>query len=279
MTSHSDLERRAAAVFFSPARLSQTPWPAALQAARLSHQALGDHRFPLWTWGPAQARTVLLAHGWQGNAAQLAGFVHPLLESGFRVAAFDQPAHGASEGPPHASVLDFRAATLRVIEELGGVDAIIAHSLGATGVVLALAAGAAPGARLALLAPAREPEQFVRRVGLALGLSDPSVEGMLRLVRDELGDFDALDISRVALARSEPLLVVHDPADREVPYAGSELIAHAWRGARLWPVTGLGHSRILQDANVARRIVEFVVDVERQTKGESPWTFETQSYS
>lgn len=273
------VERRAADLFSTPQRLSRAAWPTGLAPARLSSHTLGRHRLPLWTWGPARARTVLLAHGWQGNAAQLAGFVAPLLESGFRVAAFDQPAHGAAEGTPPVSVLDFREATAAMIEVLGGVDAVIAHSLGATATVLALANGAASGTRLALLAPGREPEVFARRLGLALGLPGPRVEGMLRLIRHDLGDFAALDVARVASTRSEPVLIVHDREDREVPFAGSAAIARAWPGARLLPVAGVGHRRILNDANVVGHVLEFVANRETHTKGECSWTSDKPSYS
>lgn len=273
------VERRAADLFLAPQRRSPATWPTGLPPARLTSHTLGRHRIPVWTWGPATAPCVLLVHGWQGNAAQLAGFVSPLLDSGLRVAAFDQPAHGAAEGAPPVSIVDFRDATARIIEVLGGVDAVIAHSLGATATVLALAGGAASGARLALLAPGREPELFARRLGVALGLPSPRVEGMLRLIRRELGDFDALDIARVASTRNEPVLIVHDPADREVPFAGSAEIARAWQGARLLPAPGVGHRRILNDANVVRHVLEFIADRKTQTQGERSWIFDRPSYS
>jgi hypothetical protein len=145
--------------------------------------------------------------------------------------------------------------------------------------VLALANGPASGARLALLAPGREPEVFARRLGLALGLPGPRVEGMLRLVQHQLGDFAALDVARVASKRREPVLIVHDPGDREVPFAGSAAIARAWPGARLLPVAGVGHRRILTDANVARHVLEFIAHREAHTKGEHSWTFDKPSYS
>ena len=53
---------------------------------------------------------MLLAHGWGGHAAQMRGFVFPLLSAGYRVIAYDQPAHGVSDGrltglPDFADVL------------------------------------------------------------------------------------------------------------------------------------------------------------------------------
>src|SRR5436309_135209 len=44
--------------------------------------------------GPA----VLLLHGWEGQAADLAAFAQPLRDAGLRVLAMDLPAHGASAG-------------------------------------------------------------------------------------------------------------------------------------------------------------------------------------
>jgi hypothetical protein len=51
-----------------------------------------------WRWGERDAPAVILAHGWGGYAAQMRAFVFPLLSAGFRVVAYDQPAHGVSEG-------------------------------------------------------------------------------------------------------------------------------------------------------------------------------------
>ena len=48
------------------------------------------------TWGDGPA--VLLMHGWGGARAQMTGFVDPLLAAGYRVVAYDQPAHGESNG-------------------------------------------------------------------------------------------------------------------------------------------------------------------------------------
>ena len=42
-----------------------------------------------WRWGSREAPAVLLAHGWGGNAAQMRGFVFPLLSAGYRVIAFE----------------------------------------------------------------------------------------------------------------------------------------------------------------------------------------------
>ncbi|HUJ77166.1 MAG TPA: alpha/beta fold hydrolase, partial [bacterium] len=87
-----------------------------------------------WTWG--QGPAVVLAHGWSGNAAQMTGFIAPLLEAGYRVVAFDQPAHGFSRGR-RADLLSFTQALETVSGHVGQVQGVIAHSLGATAAALA----------------------------------------------------------------------------------------------------------------------------------------------
>ena len=75
------------------------------------------------------APAVLLAHGWGGHAAQMRGFVPRLLAEGFRVIAYDQPAHGLSEGKL-TGLPDFAGALAAVAAHHGNVRHVIAHSLG-----------------------------------------------------------------------------------------------------------------------------------------------------
>lgn len=49
---------------------------------------------PVTTYAWGEGPAVLLVHGWSSHTGCMAGFVDPLLERGFRVVAFDAPAHG-----------------------------------------------------------------------------------------------------------------------------------------------------------------------------------------
>src|SRR2546426_7589813 len=121
---------------------------------RVGRPAIGAHRFRLtgdgpelavWDWGDGP--TVLLVHGWNGNAAQLSGLVPPLLRAGYYVATPDLPAHGASAGT-HTNVRAMADALLRLGRRVGPVHAVIAHSLGAAASVIALAEGDRKSTRL-----------------------------------------------------------------------------------------------------------------------------------
>src|SRR5919106_1294905 len=99
-----------------------------------ARQSYVEHKRRListWRWGSRDAPAVLLAHGWGGNAAQMRPFVFPLLQAGYRVIAYDQPAHGVSEGKLTA-LPDFAEVLAEIAAHYGNVRAAIGHSLGAT---------------------------------------------------------------------------------------------------------------------------------------------------
>jgi hypothetical protein len=54
------------------------------------------------------------------------------------------------------------------------------------------------------------------------------------------------------------LLLVHDRSDRQAPFAVSEWFATRRPGTRLLEVSGLGHQRLLREAQVIDEVVGFV---------------------
>ena len=50
-----------------------------------------------FSWGKGD-KTVILVHGWDARAIDFYKMIPPLVEAGYKVIAFDGPAHGDSEG-------------------------------------------------------------------------------------------------------------------------------------------------------------------------------------
>lgn len=73
-----------------------------------------------------------------------------------------------------------------------------------------------------------------------------------------LADFDLTRMSEPART-----LVVHDRADKEVPYADGARVAEAWPTAELVTTEGLGHQRILRDPGVVEQVVAFLHRTDR----------------
>jgi pimeloyl-ACP methyl ester carboxylesterase len=207
-----------------------------------------------WEWGSGPV--VLLIHGWEGVGGQLAAFAPPLLAAGFKVVAFDAPAHGASGGR-RSSIVHF-ARALRAVQGPDGAHAVIAHSLGAAAAALAMAQGAAVGTAVFIGATAG-PRDWTIQFARGFGIADSVMARLRQRTEHRFGlaweDFDVVALSR---RRREPLLVVHDRDDAEVPSSDGAAIAEAWPGARLLTTRGLGHRRILRDEQVVAEAVRFV---------------------
>ena len=156
-------------------------------------------------------------------------------------------------------VIDMADALLRVGRRVGPVHAVIAHSLGAAATVIALAEGLG-AERAVLIAPPADLPRYARAFARTVGLSPRSAAGMVSRIDEILGGRDAIDLLRLAAGQRARTLVVHDPQDREVPFADARALANAWPGASLLALPGAGHTRALRHPEVISRAVGFVAD-------------------
>jgi pimeloyl-ACP methyl ester carboxylesterase len=250
-------ERQAALLFCLPRRREHPDVPAVPEHARQEIVAFGGRRLMAWTWGAGPR--VLLAHGWEGSARDLVPIANVLSESGRSVTVFDMPAHGRSTGRT-TTLLEMAGAVGAVARATGTPDAVVGHSLGAAAMVLALRDGLG-ASTAALLAPVAEPRVFLRRLAELLAFSEARYEGLVAQIERRVGlgmdKFDGATAARTLVARA---LILHDPADRQVPFSHAEALADAWRGATLHAVQGLGHRRLLYDNLAVERVVGHVIE-------------------
>lgn len=250
-------ERQAARLFLTPRKRPATPQAVGGVQPREVRMEVDDERLVGWSWGD-DGPPVLLIHGWSGRAADMAAIAARLAADGMRAIAFDMPAHGASAGRRTSL-----AVWTRILPEMGArfgeLSAVIGHSFGGAAAVLSLDAGL-DARRAVLIAPPTGPAYFMEQMRRFVGLHERRAPGMERhlvaTVGRALAEFDA---DRVAARLAVPALILHDPADGEVPFAHAEAISRAWRGSVLVPVPGEGHNRILKSATALDRISAFVL--------------------
>ncbi|HZM20888.1 MAG TPA: alpha/beta fold hydrolase, partial [Anaerolineales bacterium] len=90
--------KKAYRAFFSPSKYELKSGDEEILARGSNYRLSFDGgELAVTTWGNS-GPTVLLMHGWGGSRAQMTRFVDPLLSAGNRVVAYDQPAHGDSDG-------------------------------------------------------------------------------------------------------------------------------------------------------------------------------------
>lgn len=223
---------------------------------------LHGRRVVAWSWG--QGPTVLLLHGWGGNAGQLHAFVAPLRDAGYRVVAFDAPAHGQSgpsrHGGRRVTFFEIADALRMVSAAFGPLHALVAHSGGCAVTGLALRDGWDAPTRIAFVSPYALPSTSIEPFGRTIGASTRVIDLFRTRTERRLGRaWTEFDVPTLAQHRElPPLLLVHDREDREVPFAHSLALAAAWPQARMKATDGLGHRRLLGDAAVVNDVVGFI---------------------
>lgn len=254
--------RQAWRVFTTPRRLPAKAWEApALADARRRTVAAETGAIAVYEWGPAAAPAVLLVHGWEHRASFWRAWVGPLLAAGYRVVALDGPAHGASAGR-RTSLTAFGGAVQTVVNTLGTVRAIVAHSFGAASVagLPVRLPGAVALPRLVLISAPVGPRVVAERFAEFLHLPADLVRRFAAHIERSTGRL--ADSFAVAAAGpgtgAERVLVLHDEGDEIIPFAEGQQIVAAWPSAQLHATRGLGHNRILRDAGVIQSAVEFI---------------------
>jgi pimeloyl-ACP methyl ester carboxylesterase len=211
------------------------------------------------TWGES-GPLVLLMHGWGGARAQMTGFVEPLLDAGYRMVYYDQPAHGESDGKM-TNLLEI-APTMDLIREREGIpEGIIAHSFGTLITSYALVnRDFPPPARLVYLGSFNRLLDSLPRFQALAGLPDPVMDGLHDMIYANFGKdvMDGIWNEKMTQKIEVPALMFHDKADNVTPVDDSRAIAKVWKSARLVETEGLGHRGALQSKEVHAQVVEFL---------------------
>ena len=247
-------------------RLFCTPYPgsrarahgAPSDGARLQPLDVDGLRIATYAWGdPSREPYVLFAHGWSSHGTRFLPWVGALREAGYAAVAFDQAAHGRSDGE-RTHLPGFARHLLAVQRHFGPAALVVGHSLGGAAAAVALANGL-QAARAVLIAPAADPldavDRFARTVGLARHMARRMFALFERRMRFAVRDLQA---QHVAPRIAQPGLIVHDLEDREVPWSEGERYARYWPRARLLSTRGLGHNRIVDDAGTLAAVLRFL---------------------
>lgn len=229
-------------------------------------EALGQ-RFPMSQdisaikWQPesdcGSGKKLLLVHGWESRATQMYALVPTLLTLGYQVTAIDMPGHGHSNGT--VSDPDKFAQTIALAEKfLGGVDVIVAHSMGAGATTTAVARGLTCQ-KLVLIAGPSSIENVLRRFSAFIGLTPKATELFIGFIGEQVGvHADELDALKQMPPCDIPALLIHDKDDVDVLLSESERLMVQFNQGELFVTQGLGHRKILKSAQTLNKINAFL---------------------
>jgi pimeloyl-ACP methyl ester carboxylesterase len=243
----------------TPPRSPEKQWQVALREKALTTRLrLGAGELAVYEWG--RGPTVLMVHGWGARATHMGKMIEPLVAAGFRVVAFDAPAHGESFGRS-TDLIEYAAAIKAVARHAGPVHTLLAHSFG---VAMALYARRDWGVQVqcqVLVSSFRHckwfTEAFAKYVGLQPGVMARAMQMMVDRYQGRL-DWDSMSVVEMLRRTRQPTLIIHDREDQEIPFEHSVALLQAAPHAQFHATSGLGHHRLLGNADVIAQVVRFV---------------------
>jgi pimeloyl-ACP methyl ester carboxylesterase len=212
------------------------------------------------TWGDESNPKVLLMHGWGGARAQMTGFVNPLLDAGYYVVAYDQPAHGESDGT-QTNVLEIAPTMDVMLNQFGKFDVILAHSFGTLITSYALVKRNFPlPSKLVYFGAFNRLMDALLRFQEIAKLPDDLTNGIREMIYANFGKEVANEIVNENLVKeiNIPALIFHDRSDNVTPVEDSRAIANTWTDAQYIETNGLGHRGALQSPEVHEQVVKFL---------------------
>ena len=230
----------------------QLSWPAHASVPSGSPVHLRGYR-----WGTGE-KTVLLVHGWGGNAVDFKSLVSLLTTAGNTVVALDLPAHGRSGGQ-QTNLLDMREALRACLPQLGWPHAIVAHSLGGIAVAMLLADTAHGVEKFVFVAsPLRGQSAF--EVGFGQVRAPQSIRRRFyRRFANWLGrPLDDFAFAPRPLLKAKRLLAIYDTADELVPHEEVRTYLAAYPDIERFLVQDVGHYRLFRHEPVLERVLQFL---------------------
>jgi pimeloyl-ACP methyl ester carboxylesterase len=213
-------------------------------------------------WLPSKPndQTVLIAHGYASYAYKFEHYIAPLLKMGYRVLAFDAPAHGQSEGK-HIHVVVYQEAIQKIMEQAGPIHHFIGHSLGAlTLSMIAEKIDQAEARKFVLIAPATKTTTTFANFFKMMHLNEVTKAAFLQDVSNRTSHtVDHFAADRALTNYKGPILWVHDEKDMVCPY--EDIInfkENAPSNIKFLITNGLGHNKVYKTAEIMDQIMTFL---------------------
>jgi pimeloyl-ACP methyl ester carboxylesterase len=213
-----------------------------------------------YRWGKSTDPMVLLVHGWSTSPHSMTHFIKALLLHGYQVISYDAVAHGESQ-KVFSDLSSWADSVQAVMKQTGEVECIVAHSFGAAAVTVASKLGLETK-KLVFIAPIHNISLVIERFAKTFAIP-PAI---VRKLPEYTWEYNQESFSKYAKNFKEllhsnrhlPTLLIHDENDKEIGIEHSLELCKIWPWAKLIRTKGLGHRSILDDAGVAKEVLDFI---------------------
>ena len=212
-----------------------------------------------WSWGSGPL--VILVHGWNGRASQLAILAKSIADAGYRAVAIEVTGHGASPGSRTGwatFMQDIAALTSSLQSDVHG---FVGHSAGGLALMAARRTRGINAKRWVCIAAPSYP--FPPVVAISKRLAPP--KRVIERYQDYLASQFETQWEPLAKGSSfegagENLLLIYDEDDRYINHLEADRIKEICTGARVMKTRGTSHSRVLAAPEVCSAVVGFLAE-------------------
>ena len=217
-----------------------------------------DFDIQTYQWGDG-CKSILLVHGWEGQAGNFAEIIEALVENDYTVYAFDAPSHGFSSSG-ETSVFEFSDLTTHMLKKTR-VKEIISHSFGGVATTIALSQN--PNIAIEKYLLLTTPDRFVDRINSVtqqIGIPEKVKQRLIGQIEKQY----QLNVRETNVSNFAPKTnvkrakIIHDVADKVVPVEYSRNVCNSWPVCSMEEISGTGHFRILRTPKVIDRIISFL---------------------
>lgn len=208
---------------------------------------------------PGSKESVLLIHGWEGQAGNFSDLIIKLKEKEYSIYAFDAPSHGfSSQG--ETSLFEFTELVGKLIKKYK-VRKLISHSFGGVATTFALFKN--QEIEIDKYALITTPDKFTERindVSIQYGINRKVIQKLKSKLEEEYKiKVDNLNVSDfVKEIKVKESMIIHDKNDKIIPIERSKNVYNNWKQSTFIEVEGTGHFRILRDENVLDEVLKFI---------------------
>ena len=215
-------------------------------------------KIQLYTWKGGN-KTVLLIHGWEGQAGNFSDLIDLLLAHNYTVYAFDGPSHGFST-KGSTSLFEFTELVGLLIKRFQ-VKSLVSHSFGGVATTYALYNNQDIAIDNYVLLTT--PDKFSERiddVSHAVGITLNVKQRLIARLEKETGlPIDTLNVSDfVEQIKVKRAIIFHDKNDKVIPIERAKNVFKNWNNCEFKEVEGTGHFRILRTTEVLEQAVRFL---------------------
>ncbi len=218
---------------------------------------------------PGATTTMVILHGWGGNAEQMLPMAIPFHQAGMNILLVDARNHGHSDQDGFSSLPRFAEDLEKAIEwlkrtypEYSRKIALLGHSVGGGAVLLTASRRSDIDAVISISAFAH-PKWMMQRFLKRLHIPDVLITFIIRYVEWVIGyRYEEIAPINTICHIKCPVLLVHGKADRTVPVEDALIIKSECKRPyiRLLTVENAGHESVEKIKEHKNELVQFLGD-------------------